>query len=80
MPTFDYESPALFQQMTFLGAAPLPRQWRDDDAHGRERRARIRISSSSARSRSGILPGPHLDVTGPFLDGPGNPNLQMYGS
>jgi imidazolonepropionase-like amidohydrolase len=25
----------------------------------------------------GILPGPHLDVTGPYLDGPNNPNLQM---
>ena len=26
---------------------------------------------------AGILPGPHLDVTGPYLDGPGNPYLQM---
>jgi imidazolonepropionase-like amidohydrolase len=26
---------------------------------------------------AGILPGPHLDVTGPYLDGPGNLNLQM---
>src|SRR5258708_3371594 len=25
----------------------------------------------------GVLPGPHLDVTGPYLDGPNNPNLQM---
>jgi imidazolonepropionase-like amidohydrolase len=25
----------------------------------------------------GALPGPHLDVTGPYLDGPNNPNLQM---
>jgi imidazolonepropionase-like amidohydrolase len=24
-----------------------------------------------------VLPGPHLDVTGPYLDGPGNPNLQV---
>jgi imidazolonepropionase-like amidohydrolase len=26
---------------------------------------------------AGVLPGPHLDVTGPYLDGPGNLNLQM---
>jgi imidazolonepropionase-like amidohydrolase len=26
---------------------------------------------------SGVLPGPHLDVTGVYLDGPGNPFLQM---
>ncbi len=26
---------------------------------------------------SGVLPGPHLDVTGAYLDGPGNQNLQM---
>lgn len=25
----------------------------------------------------GEIPGPHLDVTGPYLDGPGNANLQM---
>jgi imidazolonepropionase-like amidohydrolase len=25
----------------------------------------------------GVLPGPHLDVSGPYLDGAGNPNLQM---
>ncbi|HWX43358.1 MAG TPA: amidohydrolase family protein [Blastocatellia bacterium] len=25
----------------------------------------------------GVLPGPHLDVTGPYLDGPDNPNLQL---
>ena len=28
---------------------------------------------------TGILPGPHLDVTGPYLEGSGtNPNLQMH--
>jgi hypothetical protein len=26
---------------------------------------------------AGVLPGPHLDVTGPYLDGANNPNLQM---
>ena len=26
---------------------------------------------------SGTIPGPHMDVTGPFLDGPGTSNLQM---
>jgi imidazolonepropionase-like amidohydrolase len=26
---------------------------------------------------TGVLPGPHLDVTGPYLDGQGNPNLQI---
>ena len=26
---------------------------------------------------NGILPGPHLDVTGPYLNGSGNPNLQF---
>jgi imidazolonepropionase-like amidohydrolase len=28
---------------------------------------------------TGVVPGPHLDVTGPYLEGSGNyPNLQMY--
>jgi len=27
---------------------------------------------------AGTLPGPHIDVTGPYLDGPGNPNLQIH--
>jgi imidazolonepropionase-like amidohydrolase len=26
---------------------------------------------------NGVLPGPHLDVTGPYLEGANNPNLQM---
>jgi hypothetical protein len=26
---------------------------------------------------NGTVPGPHLDVTGPYLEGPGNPNLQI---
>jgi imidazolonepropionase-like amidohydrolase len=26
---------------------------------------------------NGALPGPHMDVTGPYLDGASNPNLQM---
>src|SRR5207302_89862 len=26
---------------------------------------------------AGNLPGPHIDVTGPYLDGPGNANLQI---
>jgi hypothetical protein len=30
-----------------------------------------------AAIEKGNLPGPHLDVTGPYLDGPGNPNLQI---
>lgn len=27
---------------------------------------------------AGSLPGPHLDVTGPYLDGPGNPNPLIH--
>jgi imidazolonepropionase-like amidohydrolase len=26
---------------------------------------------------AGIVPGPHMDVTGPYFDGPGNPSLQI---
>ncbi|WP_404370462.1 amidohydrolase family protein [Sphingomonas sp. MMS24-J45] len=27
---------------------------------------------------AGVLPGPHMDVTGPYLEGPGSPFIQMH--
>jgi imidazolonepropionase-like amidohydrolase len=72
--TFD--GPALFQQMTFsasrlylangvttMRTAGSPEPYTD-----------LKLKRAID---AGVLPGPHLDVTGPYLDGANNPNLQM---
>ena len=69
------DGPALFQQMTFSGSRLYL-------ANGV---TTIRTTGSpepytdlklKRAIDAGVLPGPHLDVTGPYLDGPGG-NLQM---
>ena len=76
-PSFDggYERPALFVQMSFSA----PRLYLANGV------TTMRTTGSAApytdlklkrAIENGTLPGPHLDVTGPYLDGPGG-NLQM---
>jgi imidazolonepropionase-like amidohydrolase len=70
------DGPALFQQMTFsasrlylangvttMRTAGSPEPYTD-----------LKLKRAID---AGVLPGPHLDVTGPYLDGANNPNLQM---
>jgi imidazolonepropionase-like amidohydrolase len=71
-----FDGPALFQQMTFsasrlylangvttMRTAGSPEPYTD-----------LKLKRAI---EAGVLPGPHLDVTGPYLDGANNPNLQM---
>jgi imidazolonepropionase-like amidohydrolase len=71
-----FDGPALFQQMTFSGSRLYL-------ANGV---TTIRTTGSpepytdlklKRAIDAGVLPGPHVDVTGPYLDGANNPNLQM---
>ena len=61
----------------FLRAAPVSRQRRHHLAHDRQRRA-LHRPQSQARDRRGQLPGPHIDVTGPYLEGSSSPFIQMH--
>jgi imidazolonepropionase-like amidohydrolase len=72
----SYDRPALFLQMSFSA----PRLYLATGVTS------IRTTGSVApytdlklkqAIESGVIPGPHLDVTGPYLDGPNNPNLQI---
>lgn len=74
-PDGSYDSPALFLQMSFSA----PRLYLANGV------TTMRTTGSAApytdlklkrAIEKGTLPGPHLDVTGPYLDGPGG-NLQM---
>ena len=76
-PSFDgsYDRPALFVQMSFSA----PRLYLANGV------TTLRTTGSAGpytdlklkrAIENGALPGPHLDVTGPYLDGPGG-NLQM---
>src|SRR5262245_14882969 len=74
----SYESPALFQQMSFSA----PRLYLANGvttmrtAGSVEPYTDLRLKKAI---EAGVLPGPHLDVTGPYLEGAGNnPNLQMH--
>jgi imidazolonepropionase-like amidohydrolase len=71
-----FEGPALFQQMTFSGSrlylangvttirtTGSPEPYTD-----------LKLKRAIDAS---LLPGPRMDVTGPYLDGANNPNLQM---
>lgn len=71
-----FDRPALFQQMTFSASRLFL-------ANGV---TTMRTTGSpepftdlklKRAIDAGVLPGPHLDVTGPYLDGANNPNLQM---
>ena len=71
-----FEGPAMFQQMTYsaprmylaMGVTTLR------TAGGVEPATDVKLKRAI---EAGNLPGPHIDVTGPYLDGPGNANLQI---
>jgi imidazolonepropionase-like amidohydrolase len=68
--------PALFQQMTFSAT----RLYLANGVTTMRTAGSIEPQTDVKLKRAieaGVLPGPHLDVTGTYLDGPGNPNLQM---
>jgi imidazolonepropionase-like amidohydrolase len=72
--TFD--RPALFQQMTFSA----PRLYLANGVTTMRTTGSPEPYTDLKLKRAieaGFLPGPHLDVTGPYLDGANNPNLQM---
>ena len=56
--------------------AALPRRRRDDDEDGREREWLHGPESEAAGRRAGQPPGPAIDATAPYLNGP-NTFLQM---
>ena len=75
-PDGSFEGPGLFVEMSFSA----PRLYL---ANGVTTMRTVGSANPNADLKlkraieSGLVPGPHLDVTGPFLDGPGNQNLQM---
>jgi imidazolonepropionase-like amidohydrolase len=76
-PSFDgsYDSPALFVQMSFSA----PRLYLANGVTTMRTTGGIEPYTDLKLKRAiekGTFPGPHLDVTGPYLDGPGG-NLQM---
>ena len=76
-PDLSFEAPAMFVQMTFsaprLYLANGVTTLRTTGSIAPD--ADLRLKQAIER---GTVPGPHLDVTGPYLDGPGNPNLQVH--
>ena len=72
-----FEAPAMFVQMTFSA----PRLYLASGVTTMRTTGSIAPYADLKLKRAiegGTLPGPHLDVTGPYLDGPGNPNLQIH--
>jgi imidazolonepropionase-like amidohydrolase len=71
-----FSGPALFTPMTYSA----PRLYLANGlttlrtAGSIEPQAELKLKRAI---ENGAVPGPHLDVTGPYLDGPGNPNLQI---
>jgi len=75
-PDGKFERPALFQQMTFSA----PRLYLANGVTTLRTTGSVETYTDLKLARAidkGILPGPHMDVSGPYLDGPGNPNLQI---
>jgi imidazolonepropionase-like amidohydrolase len=71
----SYERPALFLQMSFSA----PRLYLANGVTTMRTTGSVEPYGDLKLKRAiekGTLPGPHLDVTGPYLDGPGG-NLQM---
>jgi imidazolonepropionase-like amidohydrolase len=71
----SYESPALFVQMSYSA----PRLYLANGVTTMRTAGSVEPYTDLKLKRAiekGTLPGPHLDVTGPYLDGPGG-NLQM---
>lgn len=72
----SFEGPAVFHQMTFSA----PRMYLAAGVTTLRTTGSVEPYTDLKLKRAierGVLPGPHLDVSGPYLDGPGNPNLQM---
>jgi imidazolonepropionase-like amidohydrolase len=75
-PDGSYDGPGMFQQMTFsaprlylaMGVTTVR------TAGSVEPATDVKLKRAIER---GDLPGPHMDVTGPYLDGPGNSSLQL---
>ena len=75
-PDGSFNGPALFAQMTFSA----PRLYLANGVTTMRTAGSIEPQTELKLKRAienGTVPGPHLDVTGPYLDGPGNPNLQI---
>jgi imidazolonepropionase-like amidohydrolase len=75
-PDGTFNGPALFTQMTFSA----PRLYLANGVTTMRTAGSIEPQTELKLKRAienGTAPGPHLDVTGPYLDGPGNPNLQI---
>jgi imidazolonepropionase-like amidohydrolase len=73
----SFNPPSLFTQMTFSA----PRLYLANGVTTMRTAGSIEPQTDLKLKRSiekGTVPGPHLDVTGPYLDGPGNPNLQIH--
>jgi len=75
---YSYDRPVLFHQMSFSA----PRLYLANGvttartAGSIDGYTDLRLKDAIEK---GLLPGPHLDVTGPYLEGAGpNPNLQMH--
>jgi len=75
-PDGSFDAPALFQEMSFSA----PRLYLANGVTTMRTAGSAEIYTDLKLKRAiekGIIPGPHLDVTGPYLNGPGNPNLQI---
>src|SRR5438105_4804973 len=72
----SFEGPPMFQQMTYsaprlylaMGVTTLR------TAGGVEPATDVKLERAI---EAGDVPGPHIDATGPYLDGPGNASLQI---
>jgi imidazolonepropionase-like amidohydrolase len=72
----SYDAPAVFLPMSFSA----PRLYLANGVTTMRTAGGVDPYTDLKLKRSieaGTLPGPHLDVTGAYLDGPGNRNLQM---
>ena len=73
---FSYDSPLVFLEMSFSA----PRLYLANGVTTMRTTGSVEPFTDVRLKRAiekGMFPGPHLDVTGPYLDGAGNPNLQM---
>ena len=72
----SFERPAMFQQMTYSA----PRLYLAMGVTTLRTAGAVEPGTDVKLKRAieaGELPGPHMDVTGPYLDGPDNANLQI---
>ena len=75
-PDGTFDAPALFQEMSFSA----PRLYLANGVTTMRTAGSAEIYTDLKLKQAiekGVIPGPHLDVTGPYLNGPGNPNLQI---